>query len=150
MERLKRLGMLGMYGFYEAADLTPARLAVGQEIAIVQSYMAHHQGMIMLSLVNYLQGDAMVRRFQCDPRIQSVELLLLEQIPRDAPIERQNTEARRLAPISPATLPVPGKWIHWRRSRGALPLEWPLQHLDYRRGRRVQRLGGHRPDPLAT
>ena len=94
MERLKQLGMLGMYGFYEAADFTPARLALGQEKAIVQSYMAHHQGMIMLSLVNYLQGDAIVRRFQRDPRIQSVELLLLEQIPMDAPIERLNTGKR--------------------------------------------------------
>ncbi len=84
--------MLGMYGFYEAADFTLARLAVGQEKAIVQSYMAHHQGMIMLSLVNYLQRDAMVRRFQRDPRIQSVELLLLEQIPKDAPIEQPNAE----------------------------------------------------------
>jgi len=92
MERLKQLGMLGMYGYYEAADLTPARLAVGQEIAIVQSYMAHHQGMIMLSLVNYLRGDAMVRRFQSNPLIKSVELLLLEQIPMDAPIEQPNTE----------------------------------------------------------
>jgi cyclic beta-1,2-glucan synthetase len=91
--RLKQLGMLGMYGFYEAADFTPARLAVGQEHAIVQSYMAHHQGMIMLSLVNYLRGDTMVQRFQRDPRIQSVELLLLEQIPRDAPIEQPNTES---------------------------------------------------------
>jgi cyclic beta-1,2-glucan synthetase len=88
MERLKRLGMLGMYGYYEAADFTPARLTVGQEFAIIQSYMAHHQGMIMLSLVNSLQGDTMVRRFHSDPRIQSVELLLLEQIPRDAPIEQ--------------------------------------------------------------
>ena len=108
MERLRRLGMLGMYGFYEAADFTPARLAVGQEIAIVQSYMAHHQGMIMLSLVNYLQGDAMVRRFQRDPRIQSVELLLLEQIPRDAPIEQPNTEGSPgLRVIQPRNLASP-------------------------------------------
>jgi cyclic beta-1,2-glucan synthetase len=92
MAHLKLLGMQGMYGFYEAADFTTARLDVGQEIAIVQSYMAHHQGMIMLSLVNYLRGDAMVQRFKRDPRIQSVELLLLEQIPRDAPIELPNTE----------------------------------------------------------
>ncbi len=108
MEHLKRLGMLGMYGFYEAADFTPARLAMGQEVAIVQSYMAHHQGMIMLSLVNYLQGDAMVRRFQSDPRIQSVELLLLEQIPRDAPIERPNTEGSPgLRAIRPRNLGSP-------------------------------------------
>ena len=108
MEHLRQLGMLGMYGFYEAADFTPARLAVGQEMAIVQSYMAHHQGMIMLSLVNYLQGDAMVRRFQRDPRIQSVELLLLEQIPRDAPIERPNTEGSPgLRVIRPRNLASP-------------------------------------------
>jgi cyclic beta-1,2-glucan synthetase len=108
IERLKQLGMLGMYGFYEAADFTPARLDVGQEKAIVQSYMAHHQGMIMLSLVNYLQGDVMVRRFQRDPRIQSVELLLLEQIPRDAPIEQPNVESSPgLRTIQPRNLASP-------------------------------------------
>ncbi|MCJ7557613.1 MAG: cellobiose phosphorylase, partial [Gammaproteobacteria bacterium] len=108
MERLKQLGMLGMYGFYEAADFTPARLELGQEIAIVQTYMAHHQGMIMLSLVNYLQGDTMVQRFQRDPRIQSVELLLLEQIPRDAPLEQPNTEGSPgLRAIQPHTLASP-------------------------------------------
>jgi len=99
MEHLKQLGMLGMYGFYEAVDFTPARMAVGQEKAIVQSYMAHHQGMIMLSLVNYLQGNTMIRRFQSDPRIQSIELLLLEQIPKDAPMEQLNTERSSGLPI---------------------------------------------------
>ena len=108
MERFKRLGMLGMYGFYEAADFTPARLALGQDVAIVRSYMAHHQGMIMLSLVNYLQGDVMVRRFQRDPCIQSVELLLLEQIPRDAPFERPNTEGSPgMRPMRPRNLASP-------------------------------------------
>ncbi len=108
MEHLKRLGMLGMYGFYEAADFTKSRLPVGQEIAIVKSYMAHHQGMIMLSLVNYLQGDVMVQRFQHDPRIQSVELLLSEQVPRDAPIEQPHTEGSPGLPtIQPRNLAIP-------------------------------------------
>jgi len=110
IEHLKKEGMLGMYGFYEAADYTPARLAEGQEKAIVQSYMAHHQGMIMVSLVNYLHEDAMVRRFQNDPRIQSVELLLLEQIPRDAPDERLNKEvAPGLRVMRPRLLASPWK-----------------------------------------
>ena len=62
----------------------------------------------MLSLVNYLQGDAMVQRFHRDPRIQSVELLLLEQIPRDAPIERPNTEGSPgLQVIQPRNLASP-------------------------------------------
>ncbi|MBP1701736.1 MAG: carbohydrate binding protein [Chloroflexi bacterium] len=131
-ELLKQLGMLGMYGFYEAADFTQARLAVGQERAIVQSYMAHHQGMIMLSLVNYLQGDAMVRRFQRDPRIQSVELLLLEQIPRDAPIEQPNSES------SPGLRPqLLAGGSAGAAAQGALPLKWSLQPPNYRRRWRV-------------
>jgi cyclic beta-1,2-glucan synthetase len=32
IESLRRQGLLGMYGFYEAADFTPARLAAGQEL----------------------------------------------------------------------------------------------------------------------
>ncbi|MBP1704240.1 MAG: cellobiose phosphorylase, partial [Chloroflexi bacterium] len=117
-ELLKQLGMLGMYGFYEAADFTQARLAAGQQRAIVQSYMAHHQGMIMLSLVNYLQGDAMVRRFQRDPRIQSVELL--------------PHRGQLLAGGSSGAT-----------AQGALPLKWSLQHPNYRRRRWVQCLGRH-------
>ena len=109
IENLRKLDMLGMYGFYEAADFTTARLDVGQEMAIVCSYMAHHQGMIMLSLVNFLREDSMVRRFHLDPRIQSVKLLLLEQIPRDAPIERPNTEGSpgRLRLIQTRNLATP-------------------------------------------
>ncbi len=82
---LIRLKMLGRYGFYEAIDYTPVRLSLGQERAIVASYMAHHQGMIMLSLANYLQEEVMVRRFHAEPRIQSIELLLQERIPEQLP-----------------------------------------------------------------
>lgn len=89
VERLRKLGMWGQYGFYEALDYTPARLGLGQEHALVQSYMVHHQGMILLSLANALQDDPMVRRFHADPRVQSVELLLQEKIPEQAPLEQQ-------------------------------------------------------------
>jgi cyclic beta-1,2-glucan synthetase len=82
---LTKLKMLGRYGFYEAVDYTPIRMSLGQERAIVASYMAHHQGMIMLSLVNYLQEEAMIRRFHSEPRIQSIELLLQERIPEQLP-----------------------------------------------------------------
>ena len=152
IERFRRLGMLGMYGFYEAADFTRARLATGQELAIVQSYMTHHQGMIMLSLVNYLQGDTMVRRFQSDPRIQSVELLLLEQNSTRCP--DRAAEYRRLAGISRHTVSQPGQPLAGgsagAATEGALPLEWSLQRSDYRGRRRILRLGGHCSDPLAA
>ncbi|MBE7532769.1 MAG: hypothetical protein HS099_23945 [Ardenticatenaceae bacterium] len=40
-----------------APDFSPARLELGQSSAIVRSYMAHHQGMILLALANYLHDN---------------------------------------------------------------------------------------------
>ena len=87
MEHLEALNALGRYGFYEAIDFTAAHLSLGQEYAIVRSYMAHHQGMIMLALADYLQGKRMVDRFHAEPMIQSMELLLQEQVPQGAPLQ---------------------------------------------------------------
>ncbi|MFO7678835.1 MAG: glucoamylase family protein, partial [Chloroflexota bacterium] len=88
LTHLTSLGMMGRYGLYEALDFSPIRLELGQTSAIVCSYMAHHQGMILLSLVNYLHNDLMVARFHADPHIQSVELLLQEQVPVQLTDER--------------------------------------------------------------
>jgi cyclic beta-1,2-glucan synthetase len=85
-ERFKALGMIGLYGPYEALDYTPSRVPVGQRRARVRSYMAHHHGMSMVSVANALQNDVMVQRFHADPRLQTVELLLQEQLPAGAPI----------------------------------------------------------------
>jgi cyclic beta-1,2-glucan synthetase len=87
MAHLEQLNMLGRFGFYESLDYTKTRLPAGQAHATVQSYMAHHQGMILLAACNYLSEDVMVHRFHADERIQSVELLLQEKIPLNPPIE---------------------------------------------------------------
>jgi len=79
--------MLGRYGFYEAVDYTPSRMPMGEERAIVRSYMAHHQGMILVALTNYLMDEPIVDFFHADPRIQSVEMLLQERVPGHAPLE---------------------------------------------------------------
>jgi len=91
---LSQLDMLGTYGLYEAVDFTPKRLALGSKYAIVRSYMAHHQGMIFLALANYLLDNpgGMARRFHADPRTRSVELILQEKAPLDAPIEQPGLE----------------------------------------------------------
>lgn len=99
IDELTKQGALGIYGFYEAVDYTPARLILGQEKAVVREYMAHHQGMIFLTLLNYLHDDLMVERFHADLRIQSVELLLQEQIP--SAIELQYPALERVNPVSP-------------------------------------------------
>lgn len=92
IDRLVAEGALGHYGFYEAVDYTESRLPMGQTRAVVRSYMVHHQGMIMTALANYLDRQSVVRRFHADPRIQSVEFLLQEQVPRRAPLEEAPEE----------------------------------------------------------
>ena len=87
LAQLENLKMLGLYGFYESVDFTPKRLKTGEDHAIIRSYMVHHQGMILLSLCNYLFDKRMVERFHADPRIESVELLLQEQTASHAPTE---------------------------------------------------------------
>ena len=104
----------GLYGFYEAIDFTAKRLPAGNQAEVVQEYMAHHQGMIMMALVNYLYNDIMVERMHADPQIQSVELLLQEQMPFNVPLLKPGEEdikgTRRIneAPvvITPWTEPV--------------------------------------------
>ncbi len=113
LANLEKLGMLGCYGFHEAIDYTKTRLPAGQLHATVQSYMAHHQGMILLAASNYLSNDIMVRRFHMDEHIQSVELLLQEKIPQNPPIEYPHAddplevaEAVRAVTSSPWSVPV--------------------------------------------
>ena len=55
--------------------------------AIVSEYMAHHQGMILMAMANYLHGDIMVKRMHRDQRIQSVEMLLQQQVPHSVPVQ---------------------------------------------------------------
>ncbi len=92
MDALIAEGLLGRYGFYEAIDYTTARLPVGQKSAIVRSYMAHHQGMSLVSLGNYLLNNYHVESFHADPRIESVELLLQEGVPTAVPVQRPQAE----------------------------------------------------------
>ena len=97
LQRLIDLDMLRDYGLYESIDYTANRLPLGQEYAIVKSFMAHHQGMILLAIDNYLQGNRMVERFMGNMRIQSVDLLLQEQVPI-APVTEQLSEQDEEAP----------------------------------------------------
>lgn len=80
-EHLENEGALGRYGFYEALDYTPVRLAEGQRVAIVRCYMAHHQGMSLVAIANVVYDGAMRHRFHRSPRIQAADLLLQERIP---------------------------------------------------------------------
>ena len=79
--RLQKSGARGEYGFYEALDYTPSRLATGQLYAVVQSWMAHHQGMAFQSLAHVLLGAPMAERFMSSTAFQSASMLLQERVP---------------------------------------------------------------------
>ena len=86
-ENLRRLaveGYAGAYGFYEAVDYTPARLPPNETSATIRSFMAHHQGMSLLALVNLLQDYPMQRRFMACPLLKAADLLLQERMPKSA------------------------------------------------------------------
>ena len=100
LRRLARDGLLGAHGFYEAVDFTPARVPPGQRGAIVRSFMAHHQGMSLLSIAHVLLDRPMQRRFLSDPLFRATELLLQERVPNAAPFFPHDSEATgsRLTP----------------------------------------------------
>jgi len=91
LEKLKEEGAYGTNGFYEAVDYTPGRTnGNGQTNAgksVIKMYMAHHQGMSLLSMVNILQDNVLQRLFHDHPLVRSCELLLQERIPRGFPIK---------------------------------------------------------------
>ena len=61
-------------------------------MAIVKSYMAHHQGMALVAIGNVLNNRAMVERFHADPIVEATELLLQERMPRDVLVARPRAE----------------------------------------------------------
>jgi cyclic beta-1,2-glucan synthetase len=103
LRKLAALGLVGRYGFYEAADFTPERIPNGKDFATVRSYMAHHHGMSLAAIGNALCDDMFVEWFHADPHIRTIDLLLNERVPWELPPEISRIESREsaLMPSSP-------------------------------------------------
>jgi len=96
LRRMLDLGWLGAYGFYEAGDYTSVRRTFGRRRAkLVRCWMAHHQGMSLLALANFLCDNVVQRWFHKDGRVQATELLLHERPVAHVP--RTEFPRRRLA-----------------------------------------------------
>ena len=73
-------GWLGAYGFYEAADYSRSQGKLWHHsFELVRCWMAHHQGMSLLSLANFLADGAVQEWFHSHPCVLSTELLLHEK-----------------------------------------------------------------------
>ncbi len=108
LQRMSKYGWFGRYGFYEAVDFGTDKFFRRDRFRIVNSWMAHHQGMTLLSMANFLCGDIVRQWFHEDVHVQATELLLQER-----------TVVRRVRPIwhisapmvSPRTPNAPGKQL---------------------------------------
>ena len=108
LTKLEAEGAWGPYGYYEAIDYTPGRAtaaADGEPREVVQSYMAHHQGMGLLAVANVLQQGCFQERFHRDPLVRSVEILLQERVPTVVekidphPLDEAEMEAVEVVPV---------------------------------------------------
>jgi len=81
LTRMKEFGWTGRYGFYESVDYTRA----GGEV--IRIWMAHHQGMSLMAIVNLLYDAPFQRYFHAEPQVLATELLLHERVPATALLE---------------------------------------------------------------
>lgn len=89
---LKKYHMYGKYGFYESIDFTPERLGSNKKYEVVKTYMAHHQGLILLSINNLVNQNILQERFYQNPEIKAVDILLQEKLPEDVILTKERKE----------------------------------------------------------
>ena len=92
LRRLEECGMYNKYGFYESIDYTPNRVKKGNNYAVVKTYMAHHQGLILLSIDNFIKDNIFQKRFFENPEIEAVDILLQERMPDNLIITKEKKE----------------------------------------------------------
>jgi cyclic beta-1,2-glucan synthetase len=122
LKQLTRAGAAGAYGYFDAIDYTPGRQAEGRREIVIATYMAHHQGMALLSLANALHDNAMQTRFHANPLVRAAEPLLFERIPAALPIvEGDVGDETPVRPAPDGQLPAisrfdsadtPLPWVH--------------------------------------
>ncbi|MFZ0967498.1 MAG: glucoamylase family protein [Candidatus Acidiferrales bacterium] len=82
LRKLKKMGWLGAYGFFESADFTPGKIAATKQFEVVRCWMAHHQGMSIATAASVLCHSSMQRRFHAEPMVGATERVLHERMPR--------------------------------------------------------------------
>jgi cyclic beta-1,2-glucan synthetase len=81
LKQLEAQGARGEYGFFEAIDYTAERLSEEEQSHVAQSFLAHHQGMILVAINNVINNEIFQNRFHADTNIQAFDILLHEKFP---------------------------------------------------------------------
>lgn len=141
--KLEALGARGRYGFVEALDYTPSRRIENEPFSIVDTAMAHHQGMSIVVLANVLLQSPARRWGMANAALQAVASLLHERVPREVSVlyaptneERPLARQRRRSPgllrevipgtcaVEPTHLLSNGRYCVTLRANGAGWSQW--------------------------
>ena len=87
MMRFKDLKMYGAMGFFESYD--------EEDHATVRAHYAHHQGMSLASMTNYLTDHCIQRYFMDEPVMRSMETILKEKAQVKPYIDLKVTQYKR-------------------------------------------------------
>ena len=129
MQILKAQGGEGAYGYYEAIDYTPERLGFNNQPVVIKSYMAHHQGMSLLALTNYLNDNIMQTRFSDEPYVNAARLLLQERIPTNTVLSKENKE--KIMPFKGSIYRDKGSYRRFTKLNQPLPMAHVLSSDSY-------------------
>ncbi len=77
--KFRQLNMLSKYGFYESYDYDTRN--------VVRSCFAHHQGMSLIGLTNYLKNDVIKEYFHSNVKVRTFDILLKEKVQVKADID---------------------------------------------------------------
>ena len=98
LHTMAKAGWAGAYGMYEAVDYVQGR----ERPRLVREWMAHHQGMSLMALLNLLQDEACKRWFHANPHLQATELLLHEKPINKAALREEVRQQPKKAEPQPA------------------------------------------------
>jgi cyclic beta-1,2-glucan synthetase len=75
LKRMAKMNWMGAYGFYEAADYQEST----KTPKLVREWMAHHQGMSLLAILNLLYDNVVQDWFHANAHLEATQLLLHEK-----------------------------------------------------------------------
>ena len=75
LRHMAKLGWIGAFGFYEAADYQKSV----KTPELVREWMAHHQGMSILAILNLLHDNLVQTWFLANAHLRATALLLHEK-----------------------------------------------------------------------
>jgi cyclic beta-1,2-glucan synthetase len=81
LREMQKQNWVGALGFYESADYGRPKRGEKLDGVVVRSWMAHHQGMSLLSVANLLSNAVFQRLFHEEVMVASTERILHERRP---------------------------------------------------------------------